>query len=657
MKREGSARNVRSGTNRTELLLLNERVPFVFHRSKSPSASRRGAHQRVAPWAAFAVALAATSTASAQSSAPQLDPVVTTATRTPVSAAQLGSAVDVISAADLERRQIDSLAGALGTVPGAPSFASGAFGASASLFLRGANSNQALFLVDGIRLNDPNTDYQLLLGGACLGACDSLEVSHGPQSTLYGGEAMGGVIALTAQPGSGAPSGRVVLEGRSFGTVQGTLDLQGEQAGTAYSFSLSGGHTDNDRPNNAFDSFNLIGRVDHQLDSGLAIGATVRGFDGHYESPGDRFTNDPDNTEDESNWLATAFVEFAPTADLTGRLTLGGQLREFVSTNPGAAGTQVTTVENQRGVLDGQVSFTGWDRQRLTAGFTAESNHTRNDGFGAIDESQSLLALFVQDEIQLSDQAWVTFGLRSDDHDTFGRATTGRATAAWQVAPEQLKLRASYGTAFRSPSFLDLYGQSAFYVGNPDLQPEEARGWDIGLDAWLAAGRGTLALTYFETEYDDLIIFDFGAFPGTTANVERALMRGVEASGQWTLAAGTELRFNYTYLDATNQTNGTRLLRRPRHAGGLDLWHDFGNGFDAGIGLSMVADREDVHAATFGTIDAENYVVARVYAAWQVSPAVKVRARVENAFDESYEQVHGFPQPGLGAYAGAEWSF
>jgi vitamin B12 transporter len=235
----------------------------------------------------------------AQAPVQSLDPFVFTATRTPLAPGAVGSAVDVITAEDLARRQVRSLSGALGLVPGAPQFTSGAPGGITSIFLRGANSNQTLFLVDGIRLNDPNTDYQLFLGGSCVSFCDSLEVSHGPQSTLYGGEAVGGVIALRARRGAGEPSGRVALEAGSFGTVQGALSAEGEHAGWGYVASLQGGHTDNERANNAFDSGNLTLRVDRTVREGLAVGATVRGFRGVYGSPGSRFTNDPDNEERE----------------------------------------------------------------------------------------------------------------------------------------------------------------------------------------------------------------------------------------------------------------------------------------------------------------------------------------------------------------------
>jgi vitamin B12 transporter len=143
----------------------------------------------------------------AQVTPAQLEPFVTTGTRTPAAPSTIGTVVDQITAAELARRQQTALRDALGANSGTPLFSSGASGALGSLFMRGANSNQTLFLVDGIRLNDPNTDYQVFLGGACVSACDSLEIAHGPQSTLYGGEAIGGVISLRAQRGTGAPSG------------------------------------------------------------------------------------------------------------------------------------------------------------------------------------------------------------------------------------------------------------------------------------------------------------------------------------------------------------------------------------------------------------------------------------------------------------------
>jgi len=590
----------------------------------------------------------------------ELEPFVTTATRTAVPLRTTATATELITAADLARRQVISFAEALGLAPGAITAASGAPGGLTSVFLRGTNSNQTLFLVDGLRLNDPNTDYAVFLGGACVGACDSLEISHGPQSTLYGGEAMGGVIALRAQRGAGAPTAAVTLEAGSFGTVQGRLMAQGERGANAYSLSVQGGHTDNERVNNAFDSANVVLRLDRTMNERTAIGGTLRWFHGEYGSPGPAIgfgANDPDNEERESNLLATVFAEFRPGADWQARVVLGGQHRRFVAESPGAGGTSFTVVKNRRGVLDWQNTYTGLEHHRITAGLTAEANRTVNTGFGAIDESQALLAFFVQDEFTLGENVFLTAGLRSDDFDTFGRATTGRATAAWLVADRRLKLRSTYGTAFRSPGFLDLYGQSAFYVGNPNLRAEKSHGWDAGADYYFTDNRGSVSVTWFENRFRDLIIFDFGVFPGTTANVERARTRGLELKNDLVLPAATTLRLAYTYLEADNLTQNTRLLRRPRHSGSADLWRDFGGGFSAGAGGRWVAQRRDVHAATFATIDAGDYAVVRIYAAWQVNDRLTLRLRVENLLDEDYEDVHGYPQLGRGVFAGLEWRF
>lgn len=604
-------------------------------------------------------ALAAGQLAAQDASRVHLPDYVITATRTPAALTTTGSAVESLSAAELARMQLTSLASALGGVPGAPTFQSGAAGGVTSLFLRGSNSNQTLFLVDGIRFNDPNTDYMPSLGGMCVSACDSLEISHGPQSTLYGGEAVGGVLALRSQRGAGPGTHSMAVEAGAFGTIQGSLHAQGARGATAYNFSLVGGHTDNDRPNNEFDSATYAARLDHQVNERVALGATYRGFIGRYGSPGDRFTNDLNNTEKENNQLATVFADFTPSPAFRSHVILGGQNRRFESINPNAAGSSVSTtlVKNRRAVLDWQNTLQLPAEHRLTAGLTAEANHTRNTGFGNIDESQQLLAVFVQDEWSPVERVFLTAGLRSDDHDTFGRATTGRATAAWLSADSRWKLRASYGTAFRSPSFLDLYGQSSFYVGNPNLKPEEAKGWDAGVDYFLADKKGIVSATWFDTRFENLIIFDFGVFPGTTANVEEARTKGLEVSGKFSLGGLADVRIAYTYLEAENVSQGTRLLRRPRNSGSLDVWRDLGNGFSLGAGVAFAGDRQDVHADTFATIRGEDYTVVRVYGAWQVSPRLTVKARVENVLDEQYEQVHGFPQLGIGAFAGVEWKF
>lgn len=600
-------------------------------------------------------------TAFAQTAEPEpLPTYVLTATRTPAALTTTGTFVDALSVAELARMQLTGLGAALGGLPGASVSASGAPGAVTSLFLRGANSNQTLFLVDGIRANDPNTDYQATLGGVALGAGDSLEVAHGPQSTLYGGEAVGGVVSLSARRGSGPARAAVAVEGGSFGTVQGSLSASDGDAAGGYSFSASGGHTDNERANNRFDSTSYTLRLDRTISRQLAMGATWRGYGARYGSPGANVgygANDPDDQERENNQLATVFADFTPSPGFTSHLVLGGQDRRYVADTPGPFGNSSTEVTNRRGVLDWQGTGQAGEAHRVTGGVTAEMNTTRNTGFGNINQRQTLFAVFAQDEWTPVEHVYLTAGLRSDDHDTFGRATTGRATAAWLSPDSRWKLRSSYGTAFRSPSFLDLYGQDPYYVGNPHLRPEQARGWDAGVDYFFAHNRGLVGATWFDTRFRDLITYDFSVFPGTVRNVGRARTRGLEMSGKYALPGAVDVRLAYSYLEADDLTGGTRLLRRPRHSGSLDAWHDFGRGFSVGAGMAFVADRMDVDAVTFATIRAEDYTVVRLYGAWQASPRVTLKARVENLLDEKYEAVNGYPQLGRGGYGSVEVKF
>jgi vitamin B12 transporter len=604
----------------------------------------------------LAAALAAAPARSQSDPDSSLDAVVVVATRTPADIRTLGTAADLITPSDLSRQQITTPAGALGAVAGAPLAANGSLGSDISIFTRGSDSDQTLFLVDGIRLNDANTDYAVFLGGARLGATDTIEIARGPQSTLYGSDAVGGVVSIEAQKGSGAPSAEVDVEAGSFGTVAGTLDTQGSRDKWAWSFTASGVHKANERQNNDFDGGNIVLRVDRDLSSTAAFGATLRGFEGRFGDPGDIFTNDLYAHETEGNWLGTVFADLRPDPDWTAHITVGGQDRRYVAFDelPGVY-TSTTTVRNHRGVLDAQATYCGATAQRITTGVTAESETTSDDGYGSIDRRQTFVAAFAEDEWNPLKSVYLTGGVRYDDFDTFGSSVTGRATGAWLTDDRSLKLRASYGTGFNSPSFLELYGVATGYAGNPDLRPERSRGGDAGLDWYLPGNAGTLSATWFANEYRDLIVYDFSVYPGTTENVNRARTSGVELEAKVRLLSGIELHASYTYLNANDLTDGVRLLRRPRNSGSADLWRDFGGGWSAGAGVQVVAGREDIDAQTYLTVNDPDYAVARIYAEWRASRRLSLKARVENLLDKKYQPVNGYPALGAGAYGELDW--
>jgi vitamin B12 transporter len=198
-----------------------------------------------------------------------------------------------------------------------------------------------------------------------------------------------------------------------------------------------------------------------------------------------------------------------------------------------------------------------------------------------------------------------------------------------------------------------LYGESAFYSGNPELRPERARGWDTGVDYYLPGGRGVLSVTWFNLKFTDLITStaDFRS----VENIQRARTRGAELAMQLSLPGAVVGRAAYTYLEAENLTANLRLLRRPRHRLNADVGRAFGHGLSAGAGVGFSAQREDVDARTFRTIDGEDFTVVRLYGSWQVDARIALKARIENLLGEHYEEVNGYPALGFGAFAGVEW--
>jgi vitamin B12 transporter len=249
----------------------------------------------------------------------------------------------------------------------------------------------------------------------------------------------------------------------------------------------------------------------------------------------------------------------------------------------------------------------------------------------------------------------VTAGLRYDDFDTFGSSVTGRATVAWLTPDRSVKLRASYGTGFNAPSFLELYGMDAGYAGNPNLKPERSQGGDAGVDFYLPRNEGSISASWFRTDYRNLIDFDFNSYPGTTDNIGKARTQGIELETKLRLFEGFELHASYTYIDADDTTDGTRLLRRPRNSGSADIWKDFGRGWSAGAGIAVEDDRADVDAQTFETVNDPNYAVVRAYGAWKASSRLTLKARVENLLDKKYEPVNGYPALGVGAFGEVDW--
>jgi vitamin B12 transporter len=589
----------------------------------------------------------------------RLAEIVVSASRTAPAARVRTQAADLFTAGELAARGLDRLEQALRHAAGTGLVATGAPGGVASLFLRGVNSNQTLLLVDGVRVSDANLPPGSLVGGFDLAAGDRLEVVRGPQSPLHGGAAIGGVVAVA--PDAGATRGwRARAAAGSFATWRGELSGAGTAGRLALGGSVSFSDTDHQRPDNRYDQRSQALRATFAASERLTVGATFRGLQQSYTSPGDlRTTNTtPVGVTTFENHLGTGFAELALAPGWTSRLTAGVQDYFLRGTSRFNGGPEfVSRLEATRTVLDWQHRLRPARGVTAAAGVNAEWTTVTG---GSPTREERLRAAYAEAALTPVPSLVVTAGLRADDYSTFDAAVTGRVGVSWFAAGLATKFRGSLGTGFLPPSLTARYG-SAFQRANPGIRPERSTGWDLGADVFVAGGRGMLAVTVFGNQLRDLIGFEPAAFPalGRSVNVARARTRGVEVSGRL-VAGAVDLRTSYTFLDADalDQPDPAlrRLIRRPAHALSADAVWAAAPGVRLGAGLTGALGREDTdfNVFPFARVNPGDYVDARLHGSVAVTRGLAVRGALENLFDERYEEVYGFPALGRRVTAGLE---
>lgn len=593
------------------------------------------------------LSLAAPAAAQTSRDSTRLDDIVVTATRAPTRLRALGSASERVPEGEALIRQLFGIRDALRLLPGAAVVTSGGPGGITSVFLRGVTSTQTLILVDGVRVNDANAEPGSLLGGAD-GAATALEVVRGPQSTLYGGAAIGGVIALDL-PLTGAPTGWTAgADGGSFGTWRGLLQGRGTAGRLSYVTALTANGTDNERRPNGWSQRSQALRLELSLSPRVRAGGTFRGLQSEYTSPGDlRSTNPtPVGQTTFDNNLGTLYVEAEPLRRWTSRLLAGGQ-RQFTRGTGAFFGDPFAfRLSVDRNVLDWQNTIAMHERLRLVAGANREWSEVLS---GDTRHEERLAAGYAQAELAPVEGVTLTAGARHDDYDSFGAATTWRLTGAWLVG-RATKLRASYGTGFMPPSLAARYG-GPFQNPNPAIRAERSRGIDAGVEQYVLDGRGSIGLTWFRTTLRDLIGFQSAPFPelGMSINVDRARTTGLEASGRIAVDR-VDARVAYTLLSARSESDPdlARLIRRPKHTLSIDVAVAASSRTTVGFGLLGARNRLDSDFNQFPSVrvDPGNYEVARLYGSVRLTPRLTLRARVENLFDERYEEVYGFPALG-----------
>ncbi|MGM0585701.1 MAG: TonB-dependent receptor plug domain-containing protein, partial [Pseudomonadota bacterium] len=581
-------------------------------------------------------------------------PIVLSGGLTPIDAESYGRAYSIVTREELEARQIVRVSDALRALPGVSVTRTGAPGGVARVRLRGAEENHTLVLIDGVEAASTG-DGAYNFAGLLAADVERIEVLRGPQSALYGANALGGVVSITTR---GAE--------RQGLMVGGSVEAGTEPSGSAHLY--------------------MRGRDKRGAFSLSVARRESAGFDARPDVPGD-------DADGERNLTVNAKAEvFASDA-----LTLGGQFRltdrfaEFddsFSADPGQDSTEMLAglharFERGRFRHEARASMMSVDDRFLPGSFEQESEraevslrstvaldapelaeadhlvtllaeHARESyETPSIDNSRALSGFAAEYRGVFLESVSLQASARHELNDRFEDATTWSLAVAWTPEGTGTRLHASAGEAVVNPTFIEQFGFGTIYVGNPDLEPEESLGWDAGVEQTFWDGRAVVDVTYFRQNLENEIV---SSFAGPPSNIEGESERqGVEVTAELRPMERLTLGLDYTWLEASGG-DGLAEIRRPEHQarGSATL------GFGGGRGQVTVSGRYVAGATDLSggdRVKLEDHFVADVAASWRVSDRVEVFGRVENAFDADYQEVEGYATRGMTAFAGLRASF
>lgn len=593
------------------------------------------------------LATAFSSEASAQQASPVSESVVVTATAVPEDQTNLGAATTVITRQQIESSGMRTVAEVLRSVPGLDLVQSGDAGALTSVLLRGANSNDTLLLVDGVRMNSPyfaGYDFSTLTTENV----ERIEIARGPFSALYGSDAMGGVIQIFTRPALAGLSGRASVEAGNAGEREGEAFAAVGSGAWGVTASARDGQLGGDRPNADWKERSGSVRVEGHWGDTLRAALEAGLVDGEAGTPGPVGAETP---HARSPWWEERLalpVSWKSSADNAVTFLLARVVSKPGFDDPDSdffASTRAQSVQSR--VSD---TWTSGDN-RLT-GFASYERGTVDSGsnFGVDLDGQTttIWGVGLEDTAKLPWGLTATGGFRYDRHSEFGSAWSPRATLSWLSADSLWKVRASAGTGFRAPTVGELFFP---FVGNPNLKAEHSTSYELGAERYLAKGRVEASL--FWSDFRDLIVYDFGL--GQDFNVGRARTRGVEVSWREDVAPTLFVDAGYTYLDAEDRDTGFALIRRPRHRAFVG-----GSWTAAGLTVSpratFVGRRPDNDALTGARKESPSYVRLDLFVRYEGAP-VSPYVRLQNLADCRYEEVNGYPAPRRRLAVGLEAKF
>ena len=587
----------------------------------------------------------------------KLEEVVVTAARTAQTVDETLAPVTVINREQIERTQATTVVELINqSAPGIQVASSGGPGSVSGVYVRGTKTAQTLILMNGQKINTASS------GSAPLEYIDPdqierIEIVRGPRSTIYGADAVGGVINIITRKGSGDPKLTIKAGGGSHGTGEYGLNFGGETDGARYNFGARLYETQgydrtittfgNDGDDDAYRNKSFSGNVSRAFDNGLEAGVNFVHSEGKSEYDVNYtfgLQGYPINYFEVSN--INTYLSFALGDNWDSRLE-GGFQRDHRNDE----GPSVSHSTNKRYSFS-WINDLGWaDNQLLTTGIEYSNDTYEGTSTYVVNERYNT-GIFAQN-LTSFESSDLLLGGRYDENEAFGGEFTGNVS--WGVnLPEQVRAIVSYGTAFRAPTFADMYATSDFSAPNYDLKPETARNSEIEFRGVLGE-QSHWAVNLYQNDMDDMLNSAQRADgKWQTVNVDKARIRGVEFE-IGTHYAGWDINTNLTYVDPENRSgenSGKKLHYRAQQMAALNMDKDFGRWSLGGTfraqGKSWVNTTNTEQLPGFGTVD--------LRAAVELVPELKMQLKMVNLLDKNYQPVNSYRGEPRGVFATFVWS-
>ena len=599
--------------------------------------------------------------------------VIVSATKTETYQAEIGSSTTVITAEDIKKTGKRTVEAVLRDVPGLTVMQTGTLGGDTSIFMRGANSGHTLVMIDGVEVNDPmSTGRAFNFANLLTDNIERIEVVRGPQSTLYGSDAMAGVVNIITKKGTGKPKVEASFEGGSHGTFTEHFGLSGMAIDKIdYSFSAtrldSSGISKvyNGSENDPYHNTALSTKLGYKILDNAKLSLSVNYVDAVTGVDYDA-NQDVSNYTSSSKDLSTKFA-FDQSINSWWTHVLSFSYHDMRRKDKREWDSVYGYVNdwykgnNKKIEWQHNISPVKWNI--FTAGLEYEdesgSSYYESDGayrpYSSKQDRKSIdnMGYYFQDQLKIWDRLFITPGVRIDDHEIFGTETTYKISTAFLITETGTRLKGNLGTGFKAPTLYQLYDST---YGNVNLKAEESKSYDFGFEQNFFKDKLSFDLTYFHNDFRNMLDISNSKY----LNVGKAITKGFEVGAKIKPLENLTFGANFTYTDTEDKETGLELLRRPKRQANFDVNWGFLPKANLNLGINYVGARKDAtwDASYNKTIITQKaYATVHLAASYDITKNLQVFGRIENLFDKEYQEVYGYGTMGRSFYTGVKGSF